>query len=344
MTDLRAPSDTVLVLGGGGFIGARVAQALAETQSYRPILGLRRSSAPGPGLEGRVCDARDRSALARALDGVDVVVNCIGGAPPVMVEATRNVCAVARRAVPRRIVHVSSIAIYGSATGAITEATPLAAPASGYGLAKRACEAMIEEYVRDGGEAVILRPSCVQGPGSELWTSRMARLLRAHRIGDLGPAGDGTCNLIYIEDLAAAVIAAIALPDAHAEKFNLSDPAPLTWNEFLIRFGRLLGATPIPRIGSRRISLESKIVAPALRLARIVGGARVPDAITPSLVELWRQEIAFSPAKADELLRLPRTALDRALTASVRWLSEPSRQAHGRSPADNATDTGLARS
>ena len=67
----------------------------------------------------------------------------------------------------------------------------------------------MRKYVHDGGDAVILRPTCVFGPGSTQWTTRIARLLKARRIGDLGSAGDGGCNLAFIDDVVAAVLAAL---------------------------------------------------------------------------------------------------------------------------------------
>jgi 2-alkyl-3-oxoalkanoate reductase len=335
------PARTVLVLGAGGFIGGRLVAALADA-GLRPVAGVRRRrrASDWQGAEVRLCDATDPVAVERVLDGVDAVVNCVGGDGRTMIAATRALCAAARRR-PRRIVHLSSIAVYGDATGPVTEQTPLVAPADGYGMAKRACEALIEDYVRDGGDAVLLRPSCVYGPGSEQWTARLARLLRAGRVGDLGSAGDGCCNLIYIDDLAAAVLAAQSYPELSGQTFNVTSPAVLTWNEYLTRFGRLLDATPIQRIAPRRLVAETRLAAPALRLGqmalRAVGAPSrlLPDAITPSLARLFRQEIWFETADESAPPLLARqTSLEVGLRESVRWLSGPPAwiERHGAAP------------
>ena len=49
----------------------------------------------------------------------------------------------------------------------------------------------MREAMAGGLDAAILRPALVYGRGSALWSERVARLLRAGRLGDLGAAGDG---------------------------------------------------------------------------------------------------------------------------------------------------------
>ena len=53
-----------------------------------------------------------------------------------MVATTRNLCDLARRFGVRRIVHLSSMAVYGPASGIVYETTALR-PAGAYGRAKR---------------------------------------------------------------------------------------------------------------------------------------------------------------------------------------------------------------
>jgi nucleoside-diphosphate-sugar epimerase len=217
------------------------------------------------------------------------------------------------------------MAVYGSAAGLVSETTPGTPPLNNYARAKLACEELTRDYLRDGGDAVILRPSCVFGPGDEQWAGRLARLLRARRIGDLGPDGDGICNLVYVDDLVEAIMCAISIQGASGETFNVSGPEALTWNEFLIRYARAIGTTPVERFSRRRLQVEAAVVAPMLRVGRTAAGPTgltrfVPDAITPSLVRLWRQEIRLDNAKAAEWLRVPYTSLERVLERTAQWI------------------------
>ena len=176
------------------------------------------------------------------------------------------------------------------ATGAVREDHSPVAPVSGYGQAKMECERIVRKYVDDGGDAVILRPTCVFGPGSPQWTTRLARLLRAGRIGDLGIAGDGCCNLAFIDDVVAAIITALDAPAASGRAFNVSSSSELTWNEFFVAFARALGATPVRRISSRSLRIEAKLLAPMRRIAAMVVRSPATEAITPSLARFVAPE------------------------------------------------------
>jgi nucleoside-diphosphate-sugar epimerase len=306
----------VLVLGASGFIGSRVVAALAHSPIYRPVAASRRSAFP--------VDATNFEALRAALRDVHVVVNCIAGNERTLLRSTQALCDAARFCPPRRIVHLSSMAVYGSATGLVAEDHAPVEPVSGYGRAKIECERIVQKYVDDGGDAVILRPTCVFGPGSPQWTTRLARLLRAGRIGDLGSAGDGCCNLAFIDDVVAAIVQAL---DASNGTFNISSSSDLTWNEFLIAFGRALGATPIRRISPRTLRAETKFLAPVRRIAAMAVKSPATEAITPSLAALWRQDIRIDCAAAQAALALPQTPPAEMIAAAVRnerAMTEPS--------------------
>ncbi|WP_428489958.1 NAD-dependent epimerase/dehydratase family protein [Rhodopila sp.] len=299
----------VLVLGASGYIGSRVVAALSGSPIYRPVAASRRSD---PGV-----DATKPDNVRKALRGVDYVVNCIAGSNQAMLRTTEVLCEAARASPPMRIIHLSSMAVYGAATGTVREDSAPVPPMSGYGQAKIDCERIVLGYVRDGGDAVVLRPSCVFGPASPQWTTRLARLLRAGRIGDLGSAGDGCCNLACIDDVVAAVMAALNAPDIVGSVFNVSSSVDLTWNEFLTAFAKALGATPVQRIAPRTLRMETKLLAPVRRIAGMALRSPMTEAITPSLAALWSQDIRIDCSRAQASLRLPRTPLERMIASAV---------------------------
>jgi nucleoside-diphosphate-sugar epimerase len=319
----------VLVLGAGGYVGSRLVEALGRTDWATPIAGIRpraaRLTIPSD-VEVRAYEAANPSALGETLADIDCVVNCVAGDLASMIMSARHLFATALATRVERIVHISSMVVYGGATGVVDERSPIATEGGGYAGAKLAGERLARDYSQRGGKAVVLRPSCIYGPGSEQWTGRIGRLLRARRIGDLGPAGDGCCNLIYIDDMVSAIVQALRRPGLDGEVFNVSEPHPETWNRYFVRFGRALGATPIRRISSRRLMLETKLLAPILQASRLLGrrlgieAVRLPEPISPSLALLWRQDIRLDHRKSDALLGFSRTSLTEGFAASARWL------------------------
>lgn len=308
----------VLVLGASGFIGSRVAAALAEHPKYRPVPVARRHAGSG----SISVDATDAAAMRGILADAPFVVNCIAGNNKTMVRATQVLCDAARHDPPRRIVHLSSMAIYGNAAGLVREDHPPVPPLGGYGEAKLECERILRRYADGGGDAVMLRPSCVFGPGSTQWTTRIATLLRAHRLGDLGEAGDGICNLAFIDDLVATIVQALSAPDVAGQAFNVSSPETPTWNEFLVRFGLALGATPIRRIPARSLKLETKLLAAPRRILARKLRHPVTEAITPSLASLFAQDIRIDSSAAAARLNMPATPVERMIAVAAGWIRQ----------------------
>jgi nucleoside-diphosphate-sugar epimerase len=276
-----------------------------------------------PGIEIRRADATDAAALGRALIGIDAVVNCISGSEAAMVTATRNLVTAVASADIGCVVHLSSMAVYGGASGLIDEDGPLDGSDNAYARAKIACEAIIAASATPT-RWVVLRPGCIHGPGSPQWTERIGRLLRRHRIGDLGASGDGICNLTFIDDMVRAIVAALRQPRANGT-FNVSDPNPGSWNSYLTGLGLAIGAVPVTYVSSRWLSAEVKLLAPALVVAeRILAKTplrlALPPAVTPSMARLWRQEITLDHRRADAVLAFSRTPPDRAIAAAADWL------------------------
>jgi nucleoside-diphosphate-sugar epimerase len=316
----------VLIVGASGFVGAAIVRAAQARHDMSPIACMRR---PSPeldsiGVETRICDASNPIALASALQGVTYVVNSVLGSPATMLSVTRNICDAARNSGVRRIVHLSSMAVYGPANGVVDETVTCLRPVGAYARAKARCEAVVRDFVASGGDAVVIRPGCVYGPGGEQWVGRIARWLRAGRVGDLGNPADGYCNLTFNDDLANAVLACLTTPEAGREIINVADLDSGTWNQYFLRLGRAIGVH-VGRISWLRINLEASILAPPLQIAKLamrragMDPTLLPAPIPPSLLRLWRQKIRLDSRKADALLAFPRTPPEQGLARSAEW-------------------------
>ncbi len=283
----------VLVLGGNGFIGQTIVSALAQTPDFTPLSAARR-----PGAD-RSCDATDLASLQAACADTGAIVNAAAGRPEAMRRATENLCAVAATS-RQHIVHLSSMAVYGAASGLVREDAAVDAAGSAYAASKIACEANLLRFAADGGRATILRPGIVYGPGDQQWTGRLCRLLQAGRLGDLGAAGDGICNLVHVRDVAAAAVACLRAPGG---TFNLGARTPPRWNEMFGQLAAAVGAVPLRRIGPRRLQAERALAFPLQLAKRAAGPAarRLPEPMPPSLLALFARHIRLDPTRADAL-------------------------------------------
>lgn len=318
----------VLVLGASGHIGARLFEMLQATPWAAAAGASRRMKNTANWLE---VDSRDPRQLARALKGFDAVVNCVAGDAASIADGARALVQAALQADCPRIVHLSTMSVYGPAEGNVREDAPLDPTLGWYGQAKCEAEAAMRDFVRHGGEALILRPGCVYGPGSQLWVGRIGRWLQAGRLGDLGIAGDGWANLVHVDDVCQALLLALRLPTAQGEipAFNLAAPDSPRWNDYFVDLALAIQATPVRRLGRRRLQLDAWLCGPPLKAAeralKRLGshGIKLPDALPPGLLGLWSQHIHLDTQAATQELGLQWTSYADGLRDSASWFRAP---------------------
>jgi 2-alkyl-3-oxoalkanoate reductase len=295
--------ETIVVYGSGSALGRRIMDAVRATAGNCAVAGERLNS-------------EDLRAVVR---NADAVINATMGSPAAISLAAERLFVALVDAPLKRLVHVGSMSVYGSASGLCDEATQAVGPLASYAAAHIAAEAAARRFA----QAVILRPGCEYGPDCETWSRRIAAWLAHRRIGDLGAEGDGYCNLIFIDDLVNAVLAAVRSPAAAGRVFNVAMAGPPTWNEYLIAYAIAIGATPVRRMTRRRWTRETKLWGPPLKVAELTVGRlpfvarQLPQPIPPSFRRLCSQEIRLDVTAAEEVLGLKWTPLRSGLLAAA---------------------------
>lgn len=328
--DMRVTESGILVTGAGGFIGSAVTRLLAANPGFAVRAATRDGRALGAGVTPcrlDVCNERD---FANSLKGVDAVVHCAVGARQTTVDGTRRLLQAARAAGVRRVVHLSSIAVYGEHGGAVDEAAAVLSPdGQGYGHWKVAAEAACREGGQAGTEVVILRPAIVYGPRSPQWIVTPAKRLLGGHWGALGDVGRGTCNAVHVDDVAAACLAALRAPAAAAagQAFNISGHETVTWHEWYARLANALGCPTLRDIspaGWRRRMLGALPFKAMGRVSPAAGRlfeARILSGPSPSEMRLFTLAATYPTEKAADVLGWrPGIGLDEGLAGSVAWL------------------------
>jgi nucleoside-diphosphate-sugar epimerase len=252
-----------LVTGAAGFIGAHCVRYLAA-RGWR-VRALDVHAAPPAfsklDVEFSVQDLRDSARLASAVEGMDVVLHLASvhldvGATDDEFEAVNvravthlvEACAAAR---VRRLVHVSSVGVYGHVEHPpANESAPLH-PVNTYERTKRAGEeAARTAAARCGVDLVIIRPSWVYGVGCPR-TAKLIGALKKGRFFYIGAARN-LRHPVFIEDfLDGMMLAATAGPEISGSTFNIAGPRWMTVEEMVTTFAKAMQVSPptlrIPR-------------------------------------------------------------------------------------------------
>lgn len=267
--------ERVLVTGAGGFIGGRIAEVLHCSGLMTVRAGIRRWSSAARiarfKMEIVVADVMDQASITQAMRDVDLVVNCARGGDEDSHASMENVLAAARHAGVKRLVHLSSVAVFGTQTGVIDESTSFARSGNKYGDSKIDTEDVCWKYGRDGFPVVVLRPTIVYGPFSDLWTVEFAERMATGRWMLPREYCEGTCNLLYVDDLVAAVIRGLKSETGTNEAFNINGPElGITWNQYFDALNGALGLPPLKPQGRTSARLAAAAMQPVRTGAKLL--------------------------------------------------------------------------
>ncbi len=300
---------TIAITGIGGFIGRRMAErAQALGWSVRGLDLAEAALAPllAQGVDARQGDVTDAQALDALFAGVDLVFHAAAvvaeDGPAALYErvnnqGTRAVCEAARRAGVRRLIHLSSIMVYGfDYPSEVTEDGPFNVAGNLYNETKLSSERIALQYnVPERGLGVIvIRPGDVYGAGSVPWVLRPLQMMQRHQFV-LPMMGRGLINHVHVDNLIDGILLAHA-QDRCGEVFNITDDQATSCREFFAFHLRMLGRSWVP-------VLPSALVLALVGLMDVVlPRLGQPSPARPAAIRFLMRRHKVSCARAREVL------------------------------------------
>lgn len=333
MSDIGADDQRaarrMLVTGGTGFIGSRLAlHCRSEGWDVR-VLGM--TNTPAEAANRRLLAEREIEVVLGSVteitpeeglfDTVDTVFHLAAAQhemnipdsqfSAVNVEGTRRVLEAGSRAGVRRVVHGSTIGVYGELAGTIDETSPCR-PDNIYGRTKLEGERLALDF-SDRLPVVVVRIPEVYGPGDR----RLLKLFRGvyRRRFLLIGNGDNLHHPIYVDDLVGGLVAAALCDAAVNEVFLLAGPEAITTAEMISAVAAALDRRP-PRL---RLPLTPFIAA-----ATLFETTLRPLGIQPPLhrrrLDFFRKSFALSAAKARRTFGfVPSTDFEEGARRTAAW-------------------------
>lgn len=313
-------SGIVTVFGGSGFVGRYVVQRLAR-DGWMVRVAVRhpaRAKFLKPlGDIGQITPLcvplQDAEAVATSLAGADAAINLVGilfeagrqRFQAVQAEGAGAIAAAAAEAGVKSLVHVSAI-------GADPDS------ASAYARSKGEGEAAVRQAFP---EATILRPSVLFGPEDDFF-NRFAEMSRFAPALPLIGGGRTRFQPVYVGDVAAAVMTALAEPACRGKVYELGGPKVYSFKELLEIMLKVIGRRralvslpfglaslqaafmellPVPPLTRDQVTLlrRDNVVSPGALTFKDLGiEPTALEAIIPSYLERYRAGGRFSSGAA----------------------------------------------
>jgi nucleoside-diphosphate-sugar epimerase len=324
-----------VLTGGTGFLGSHIAEQLVGRGERVRALVRPRSNVTflrSLGVELAPGDLCEAASLRQAVAGADIVYHCAAkvgewgpwpGYQEQVIDATANLLDACRVEAVGRLLHVSSITVYGHLhlrDGELfTEDEPLGQHLwfrDYYIRAKIRAEELVRAYP---GDWTIIRPSWIYGPRDRTTLPRIVKALRAGRVSLIG-SGDNFLNLIYVGNVAEGAILAANHPGARGRAYNLGSEGELTQRQFLDaltdHFGLPRTRSEIPFRLAFWVGWLSELIGHAIRIQR-------PPHITRYVVSLVGRPTRYSMARArTELGWQPHVSAEEGLRRTLQWYEE----------------------
>jgi UDP-glucose 4-epimerase len=257
----------ILITGGAGFIGSRLANELHRQGHLVRVLDDLSSGDPAalaPQINLTRGDARDIPRLWSLLQGVDLVYHLAArvsvpasvlypreyndvnvGGTVALLEACRDVGTV------KRVVLASSATVYGDQARQPVDEGMVPLPSVPYAVSKLAAEQYLFNIGRlSGFETVALRIFNAYGPGQPLPPAHAPVVPQfVQQIlgrGSVVVNGDGnqTRDFVYIDDVVEALAAAGTAAGVNGEIVNVGSGDETSINELVAQIGAILKTKP----------------------------------------------------------------------------------------------------
>jgi nucleoside-diphosphate-sugar epimerase len=351
-------SDSVAILGAGGFVGARLVEMgiAAGRSDLVPVVRSCRSLARLSkfGVQPRWGDVSRTEELRPAIRGCSVVVNLTVGDYFRLEANTRNIYEACAAEQARLLIHVSSAEVFGRVENSELneDSEPDSRHWMAYARGKARAELALRPRMRNAPFAiVVLRPGLVWGPASPWTVEPAADLLNQQAF--LADGGTGICNLIYIDNLIGAIRRVVHHPKPRSGFYNVADRETITWGDYygelarrlnvpLDRVPRLGAGDYVPKLGERLQEwrqtkvirhIEGAIPGPSMRRLkkqlrqawRLIHANSVPASprprVTRSLWHLQHTRHKLPTAKFDEVFgKAQEFTFMQAMDKTCAWL------------------------
>ncbi len=306
-----------MVTGATGFLGGHLVRSLAQ-EGFEITALVRPTSKVSSELQERASlvegDLSNGESLEAALTGADIAFHCAALTTnrttwqtqhKINIRGTERVLETALKAGVKRVVHISSVLVYGldplNGGGAFTETSPYVENPEKWGYyvrSKSAADELALAFSQEKGLPVtVMRLGILYGPGGSLPGQQP--------LGRLGPVrllvgnGRNVLPFTYVENAIDCILLAATSDLAAGQAYNVVDEPQVSGRDALAVRARLTGERPkLVWVPASLLLVAGAVV----ELPSNVTGADTPPPLTRHLVHAACRNVRYDSSKARQQL------------------------------------------
>ncbi len=313
----------VFVTGATGFIGSNLVKRLLEEGYTVRVLVRKKDARFPPSVERKVGDLTDLDSLREAVKGVGIVFNLAAGLPyhrlsrekywQVNVTGVENIIQACIEAKVKRLIHISTVGIYGPSNGKIINENSPIHITDAYSETKTQGEKLIKAHVKDL-PFVIIKPTIGYGPGdTRPGFVNLFRLINKGMFIRVG-SGENFFHTVYIDNLIDALILASKKKGVEGKDFIIGDNPCPTMNQIVNAISK------IERVSLLPFKIPWWFGFISGKFCDVLERLKLPSPLTSQRFKFITQNRRYDISKAERLLRFkPKVSLEEGVEKTYKW-------------------------
>ena len=318
----------ILVTGGTGFTGSALVRRLmllghqVKTIDYQK--GIVYDQLKKEGADILIGSITDKELVDKATEGVDFVFHIAAAFREldvpnehyynVNVNGTRYVMEAVVKHNVKKVVYCSTQGVHGHIKNPPGDENSPVAPEDYYQQTKYEGEVVVQEFIKNGMNATIIRPTAIYGPGDP---ERFFMIFKRAVKGYFPMFGKGETfyHPVYIDNLVDSFILSMDLDRGNGETYIIADEKYYPIKELVKKVGKSMGID---------VKIKFYPITPLVIAGHVVEKVCKPFGIAPPIfprrVDWYRQVRAFKIDKAiKELGYEPKVGIDEGLRKTYEW-------------------------
>ncbi len=318
----------MLVTGGTGFTGSALVKRLISKGNEVIVLdnqkGIMHDDLVKLGAKISIGSIADKELVTKCVAGCDVIFHLAAAFRKVNlpksvyydtnVTAMRQLLEICKAENVKKVVYCSTQGVHGNVDNPPGDETTPIEPEDYYQVTKYQGEEVAQEFIKDGMDITILRPTAIYGPGDP---GRFLMLFKRVKSGMFPFFGNGQAlyHPLYIENFVDAFELAAEKPEGKGETYLIADEKFYHIKEIVIL---------IDKIMKTNAKIKYFPFWPLYAVATVVEILYKPLPWDPPIfrrrADWFRQNRAFKIDKAkNELGYNPKVGLEEGLTKTYEW-------------------------